>query len=257
MRHLAIIVGQVNLLDPGFLGGVAAAIAALLGAMIGGFATYQAATGQFRHEYNARKWDALRAVLIEIQVNQPALFRDLDRSLPAWLARCHRRGGLPLSEIGGYVRQTARYESTIYAALLGELVTTKFGSELVLYFSRISWLNAWTKSEHVIDVAQDFPTYIQMLANSLLLADELVPAIEKECRKSAMRVWGKNLDMETFARSRDRFRFAAELAKFDLQTIEEFLRTGKQPGFFPPILARSDPSGFDTYVIPAREISAW
>lgn len=252
------LLAHVNFSDPGFQGGVVGAAAALLGAFIGGSVTYWAAKIQYTTEYSYKKWDALRAVLIELCHNQASLFRDLDRSLPAWLARCHRRGGLSKGQIKEFVLQTRRYENMVYDRLFPELIATKFGSELATYYRRLAWLNGWTSKENEIDVERDFDTYVLTLANSILIADDLIPAINKECRNSPTKSWGKNLDIEDFELSRQRYRFGAELAKFDLESIEEFLGDRKRfSNRFPDILIKSDSALFAPYVEAAHECSAW
>jgi len=245
---------EVKFSDPGLQGGLFGAVAVLLGALI----TYWAAKIQYTTEYTYKKWDALRAVLIELCHNQASLFRDLDRSLPAWLARSHRRGGISKGKLKEFVLQTRRYDNVAYDRLFPELIATKFGSELATYYRRLAWLNGWTSKENEIDVDRDFDTYILALANSILIADDLIPAINEECKKSPVKSWGKNLDIEDFEHSRQRYRFGAELAKFDLQSIEEFLQDRKKfGGRVPDILMNSDSVWFAPYVEAAQECSAW
>ena len=60
----------------------------LLGVLVGGWI----ARGAFRTEYQFRKRNALRAVMIEMTRNDLTLARELDRVLPAWLVRAHSAG---------------------------------------------------------------------------------------------------------------------------------------------------------------------
>jgi hypothetical protein len=248
----------VNFSDPGFQGAIVGAVAGLVGAMIGGAVTYWAAKTQYTTEYSYKKWDALRAVLIELCHNQASLYRDLDRSLPAWLARSHRRGGdAALERIKKFVLQSRQYETLVYDRLFSELIATKFGSELASYYRRLNWLNGWTSKPQAIDIDHDFDSYTFALANSILLADDLIRAIIIECRQSPVQSWGKNLDIEEFKASRQGYLFGAELAKYDLHSIEEFVQHGTRPNYFPDILANSDVALFIPYVAAAKECLGW
>jgi hypothetical protein len=210
--------------DPGFLGGVVGAGAALVGAVIGSAATYWAAKAQYITEYNYKKWDALRAVLIELYTNQPMLALDLDRSLPAWLARAHRSGdATSLRKLEGYIQQTRHYESSIYNALFADLVATRFGSELAIYYRRLAWLNEWTSKATQRDIDRDFDSYILGMANAILVADDLVPQIAQEIGKSPVKTLDKNFSLDDFMKARQRPVFMAELSKFDLRAVEEML----------------------------------
>jgi hypothetical protein len=113
---------------------------------------------------------------------------DLDRSLPAWLARAHRRGdAASLRKLEGYIQQTGHYESTIYNALFADLIATRFGSELALYYRRLAWLNEWTSKTTQRDIDRNFDSYILTMANAILVADDLVPLIAQEIGKSPYR----------------------------------------------------------------------
>jgi hypothetical protein len=237
--------------DPGFLGGVVGAGAALVGAAIGSGATYWAAKTQYVTEYNYKKWDALRAELIELYANQPMLTLDLDRSLPSWLARAHRRGAADsLKKLEGYVRQTRRYESAIYRALFADLIATSFGSELARYYQQLDWLNEWTPTATQRDIDRDFDSYILNMANAILVADDLVPRIAQEIRKSPVKTLDKNFSLDDFMEMRRRSVFMAELSKFDLRAVQEML-DGQASHRVPKILldARAD---LESYVKAAR-----
>jgi len=81
----------------------------IIGAMLGAWVAYLAAKNQYITEYRYKKWDALRAVLIELCLNQASLYRDLDRLLPIWLPRAHRRGGVSRDELADLISQTASF----------------------------------------------------------------------------------------------------------------------------------------------------
>lgn len=204
--------------DPGFLGGVVGAGAALIGAA----AAYRAAKTQYVTEYNYRKWDALRAVLVELYANQPALTRDLDRSLPARLVRAHRRENA-LPKLQGYIRQTALYETAIYQALFADLIATQFGSELAVYYRRLAWLNEWTPKATQAEIAQNFDDYVWKMANAILVADDLIPQIVEEIAKSPVKTLDRNFSLGDFMEMRRRSVFMAELSKFDLDSAQEIL----------------------------------
>ena len=228
--------------DPGFLGGVVGAGAALIGAAIGSAATYWAAKTQYVTEYNYKKWDALRGVLIELYTNQPMLTLDLDRSLPAWLARVHRRGAAnSLKKLEGYIQQTRHYESAIHKALFADLIATRFGSELALYYRRLAWLNEWAPKATQREIDRDFGSYILNIANAILLANDLVPQIAREIRRSPVKTLDKNFSLDEFMKTRQRSMFMAELSKFDLHAAQEMLDGGASRQF-PKILleARSE-----------------
>jgi hypothetical protein len=232
--------------DPGFLGGVVGAGAALIGAAIGSAATYWAAKTQYVTEYNYKKWDALRAVLIELYTNQPMLTLDLDRSLPAWLARAHRRGVADsLKKLEGYIQQTRHYESAIHKALFAKLIATRFGSELAAYYRRLAWLNEWASNTTHREIDRDFDSYIRNIANAILLADELVPQIAQEIRRSPVKTLDRNFSLDDFMEARRSSVFMAELSKFDLRAAQEMLDGGESRQF-PTILldARSKLESF-------------
>jgi hypothetical protein len=247
----------IDFADPQIVGAVMSAASGILGAVLGAGVAYWAARNQYNTEYTYKKWDVLRAVLIELCHNQASLFLDLDRSLPAWLARCHRRGGLTELQIYEFIEQTRHYQTVVYDALFAELITTKFGSELAAYYRRLAWVNDWSRKVRASEVERDFDSYILNLSNAILLADDLIPVIAKECRNSPVKKWGRNLDVEEFEASRAVYRFGAELAKYDLQTIEEFLKTGKVSGAFSELLEKSERARFVPYVNAAKKISAW
>jgi hypothetical protein len=240
----------MNFEDPGFLGALVGAAAGLLGAGIGGAATYWAAKIGFNTEYNYKKWDALRAVLRELSGNYHSMILDLDRALPAWLARSHRRGGVPEKTLRDYVGQTARYRNMVFDRLFSELVSSKFGSELTSYYERVAWLNDWTSRSATVDIVGYFDDYIFSLANNIEAADDLIEAIDAECRGSPVQPWGKNLDMETVKSFRTRARLLAKLAKHDLDSIEKTLTGSAQ-------LSAYERATFEEYASAARECSAW
>ena len=237
--------------DPGFLGGVVGAGAALVGAAIGSAATYWAAKTQYVTEYNYKKWDALRAVLVELYTNHPSLERDLDRSLPAWLARAHRRGdAAALKKLEAFIQQTGYYETAIYKALFADLVATRFGSELAVYYRRLAWLNEWTSKTAQRDIDHDFNSYIMNMANAILVADDLVPQIAREIAKSPVKTLDKNFSLHDFKQARQRPVFLAELSKFDLRGAEEMLG-GQSSRQFPKVLLDA-PGLLESYIAAAK-----
>lgn len=235
--------------DPGFLDAVVSAAAALFGAVIGGGATYLAAKRQYLTEYNYKKWDALRAVLIELYANQPMLTLDLDRSLPARLARAHRQED-SLNKLGGYIEETGRYENAIYEALFADLIATRFGSELALYYRRLAWLNEWAPKATQQEIARDFDRYVLTMANAILVADDLIPQIAEEITKSPIKTLDKNFSLDDFMETRQRSVFMAQLSKFDLADVQEML-DGESSRKFPEILlnARNE---LESYVKAAK-----
>jgi hypothetical protein len=208
--------------DPGFLDAVVGAEAALFGAVIGGAATYFAAKTQYVTEYNYRKWDALRAVLIELYANQPALTLDLDRSLPACLARAHLRENA-LGKLGGYIEQARHYDNAIYEALFADLIATRFGSELALYYRRLAWLNDWAPKATPQEISRNFDDYVRAMANAILVADDLVPQIAEEIAKSPIKTLDRNFSLGDFMETRQRSVFLAQLSKFNLESAQEIL----------------------------------
>ena len=237
--------------DPGFLGGVVGAGAALVGAAIGSAATYWAAKTQYVTEYNYKKWDALRAVLVELYTNQPMLSLDLDRSLPAWLARAHRKGdAASLGKLEGYIQQTRNYENAIYKALFADLIATRFGSELAVYYRRLAWLNEWTSKTTQRDIDRDFDSYILTMANAILVADDLVPQIAREIGKSPVKTLDKNFSLDDFMKARQRSVFMAELSKFELDAAEEMLGTSPSRQF--PQVLLDAPGLLKSYIKAAK-----
>jgi len=117
-------------------------------------------------------------------------------------------------------------------------------------------LNDW-KPKTFEDIDRDFNSYIVNLSHAIQMVDELVPAIAEEIRRSPIVPWGKNLDLQEFERSREQYRFAAELASFDLESIEEFVEKGTRPSYFSKFLAQSDRNRFRPYIAAAKKYSGW
>jgi hypothetical protein len=168
--------------------------------------------------------------------------------LPAWLARSHRSGNAAsLRKLEGYIQQTGHYEIAVYEALFADLITTRFGSELAIYYRRLAWLNEWTSKTTERNIDHHFGTYMLTMANAILVADELVPLIVQEIRRSPVKTLDKNFNFDDFMRGRQRSVFMAELAKFDLRAIEELLAGGSRRQF-PQVLldARDELESFVT-----------
>lgn len=229
------------------------ALSGIGGAFIGGAATWWAAKTQYETEYKYKKWDALRAVLIELCQNQASLFHDLDRALPAWLARAHRRGGVPLKDIAGYVRSTAIYRTQIYDALFAEVVTTRFGSELVSYYRRLKALNDFTANASDFDPDRNFDDYVFLLAHALEGAIDLARELIGELDKSPIKRWGRNKDIEEVELNTPRDRTAALLVKFDLQNLKAW----EEAGALEANLERCDLNTVRAYIAAARGVSTW
>jgi len=242
--------------DATLLSALTNASSGILGAVLGAWFAYLAAKNQYLTEYRLKKWDALRAASIELCRNQDSLYRDLDRALPIWLARAHTRGGITKNQLADLISQTAHFQTTIYSGLFAELVTTKFGSELVSYSGRIGWLNEW-KPKTIEEMEQYFSNYVTNLANAIKITNELVPEIAEDLRRSPIVPWGKNLDLQEFERNKPHYRFAAELAFCDLKDIERFVEGGAGPSNFSDFLKRSDRNWFSSYLEAAKKYSGW
>lgn len=244
----------MGIIPPDLIGDALAAASGLVGAIAGGAIGYYAARNQYKTEYRYRKWDALRPVLAEICRNQPRLQLDLDRALPYWLPRAHHSPTGDKKRIAKVVEQTCPYAAIGYDHLLADFVSSSFGSELVDYYSGIRWLNEIAHSRS-FDVETEFGEYCRTLASSLLRADDLIPALHKETRKSPVRTWGKNLHMASVMESRERYLFLAHLAKYNLWQLADILEHGNEPHDFSPILARNREL-LEVYVQAARAEAA-
>jgi hypothetical protein len=242
--------------DKNLIDALTSAISGILGAVLGAWVAYLAAKNQYLTEYRFKKWDALRAVLIELCRNQDSLYRDLDRALPIWIARAHTRGGISKEELADLISQTAHFQTAIYAGLFNELVATEFGSELVSYNGRVDWLNQW-KPKTFEEMQQYFSDYITNLANAIRIANELVPKISENIRKSPITPWGKNLDVQEFERTKPRNRFVAELAFCDFEEIEDFVKSGRRPSSFSDFLAGFDRNWFTSYIDATTKYAGW
>jgi hypothetical protein len=178
-------------------------------------------------------------VLIELYTNQPMLTLDLDRSLPAWLVRAHRMDNPgSLKKLEGYIQQTRHYESAVYKALFADLIATRFGSELAIYYRRLGWLNEWAPKVTQPEIDRNFDSYILTIANAILVADELVPLIAQEIRKSPVKTLDRNFSLDDFMNARRWSVFLAELSKFDLRAAQEML-DGQALRKYPKILLDS------------------
>jgi hypothetical protein len=215
--------------DPGLIGNAVSAAAGLVGAVIGGVATYIAAMRQHRAEYAFRKDNALGAVLIEICQNQPGLAKALDDALPAWLARLDLRTPLGIASVREILAGARTFRTRIYDAMLPDLLTSEFASELMTYYDRIRWLNGIAPPHATLDPAY-FRDYADTLSGALRFADDLVLELSKRRKTSRVQPWGKNHDVDAFLGSRDRNRCLAELTRHKLEELKAYLNDAKESG---------------------------
>jgi hypothetical protein len=238
--------------DPAIIGAAIGAVAALVGAGLGGFLSYYGVMHQYDRQYGDRRRDVLRAALVEICENQASLVRDLDRVLPAWLARCQAnpRVEAQLREIIG---QTRDYSTDVYEHLFAELIATRYGPEIKSYYGYVSWLGKQAPQAEVFDIQRHFDDYARTLAYAISFGVPLGRSIAAECAKSPHTAYQNDLVLENFTASIDNSLFLEALARTDLDTLEAFVYGDEPKPPLPAVLSRCDPARLEPWIAAARE----
>jgi len=240
--------------DPGFLGAIVGAVAGLLGAGLGGFATYFAAIRQYRTEHATRQNSALAAVLIEIGRNQHTLIRELDRALPLWLARCHDASTAG-ADLKAATWPMPAYDVRICDAFFPELLSSIYGPELKTYYDRIAFLNKLAADHPDGIPAADFAQHVRTLALAVEIAFDLAAALQVHVRKVMPKGWGKEDDAQTLESGKERALYMAALHRTDLRDLESFAAGDLKPSV-PMYVRDRPPQTMLSWVVPARELHA-
>jgi hypothetical protein len=242
--------GVVSLLsDPSFLGALLGAFAGLVGAGVGGAATYWASVHQYRTEYRTKQTAALAAVLMEISWNQNMLIHELDRVLPLWLSRRHDSPSAAayLKEVTG---PRPELDVRIYDAFFAELIPSKHGPELKTYYDRLRQVNSHEESVP----ANSFQEYVRAIALATEIAYPLIDALRLDVGKFVPAGWGIKELSASIAAGQQRAIYMAGLHRTDLDKLEKFA-AGMETGWLPEVVRNSPVEYLDAWIIPARRAS--
>lgn len=239
--------------DTGFLGAVVGAISGLIGAALGGFATYYASLRQYRTEHQTKQNSALAASLVEMCRNQSTLIRELDRVLPIWLARCYdnQNAAHALQEV---TTPIPKCDTRVFDSFFTELIASQYGSELKTYYDRIGYVNQ-ISNEHSNGLPPEkFAGYVRALALAVEVADDLASELQRRVSKTMPKNWGKEDDFGGLADQRDRALYLAALYRTRLSILESYIAGKEITEALPPLIIAKDKSQLNPWVIPAREL---
>jgi hypothetical protein len=157
--------------DTTLIAGIMGLIGALLGAGIGGWATYHAAGVQFRLENEAKIASAVTSVLSEILCHYPTLYLDLDRCLPLWLSRMHLKRKIEV--VPKEVCPLPIYDMRIFEERFSDVMTSRYGENIRYYYTGIRYLNGLSKEFLSNGLpSREFGNYITNLRLLILSGDD-------------------------------------------------------------------------------------
>ncbi len=160
--------------------------------VIGGTATFLAASEQHKAENKAKIASAVTSVLSELLIHRPELCLNLDRCLPLWLSRMHldatKKPNLEIKLKD--VCFLSIYDTRIFDERFSDLMTSRYGEHLRLYYTRIQNLNSLSKDYWPNGIpSHKFKDYINNTQLSILTGDILISELLVRYKNNIVKQW--------------------------------------------------------------------